>query len=220
MTETVDRGFFRRAALEVAPDLLGMLVRHGPVAIRITEVEAYEGRADPGSHAYRGPTPRSAVMFGPPGHLYVYRSYGLHWCANLVCGEEGQAAAVLLRAGEVVAGEDEARMRRYAGRSEPAPAHQLARGPANLASALGLTGALDGLDLFPGEGPAAPVSVVPGRDAPASVRWGPRVGVSGPGGDGQVYPWRAWVPGDPTVSAYRPAARRAPRGAGAPRTRG
>ncbi|MEV4581088.1 DNA-3-methyladenine glycosylase [Nonomuraea jabiensis] len=107
------RGFFDRPSHEVAPDLLGRVLVHGPVAVRLTEVEAYGGPGeDPAAHTYRGKTPRNAVMFGPPGHLYVYFTYGMHFCANLVCLPEGFGSAVLLRAGEVVAGIDEARARR------------------------------------------------------------------------------------------------------------
>ncbi|MFF4621491.1 DNA-3-methyladenine glycosylase [Nonomuraea jabiensis] len=107
------RGFFDRPSHEVAPELLGRVLVHGPVAVRLTEVEAYGGPGeDPAAHTYRGKTPRNAVMFGPPGHLYVYFTYGMHFCANLVCLPEGFGSAVLLRAGEVVAGIDEARARR------------------------------------------------------------------------------------------------------------
>ncbi len=190
--------FFDRDVLEVAPDLLGRRVvsrsATGVVAVELTEVEAYAGPGDPGSHARRGPTPRSAVMFGPPAHLYVYFSYGMHWCVNLVCGPAGTASAVLLRAGRVVEGHDLARQRRPAARVD----RDLARGPARLAAALGIDKALDGAPL------AGAVEV---HDAPAAlgdVRTGPRVGVSGAGGDGARYPWRFWLDGEPTVSAYRP----------------
>ncbi|MGQ7298312.1 DNA-3-methyladenine glycosylase [Quadrisphaera sp. KR29] len=209
--EPVPRAFFDRPVLEVARDLLGRVVVHstedGDVAVRLTEVEAYAGPGDPGSHAARGRTPRTAVMFGPPGHAYVYFSYGMHWCANLVCGPEGTASAVLLRAGEVVGGLELARSRRPAARRDV----DLARGPARLASALGLGRAQDGADL------CAPTSALRVLDAPppssspspaAEVRTGPRVGVSGEGGDGGRYPWRFWLAGEPTVSPYRVAAPR------------
>lgn len=195
-----------RPVLQVAPRLLGAVVRRedadGVVAVRLTEVEAYAGEDDPGSHAFRGRTPRTAVMFGPPAHLYVYFSYGMHWCANVVTGPDGRASAVLLRAGEVVEGHDLARSRRPAARTD----RDLARGPARLAQALGLTGDDDGVDLR-----SSSVRLVPrGRAVPrASVRTGPRVGVSGAGGDGGAYPWRFWLAGDPTVSAYRASVPRA-----------
>ena len=105
-------GFYDRPVLDVAVDLLGARISHGGVTIRLTEVEAYAGGGDPGSHAFRGETPRTTVMFGAPGGLYVYFTYGMHWCANLVCGPDGQASAVLMRAGEVIDGEAIARTRR------------------------------------------------------------------------------------------------------------
>lgn len=195
--------FYERPVLEVARDLLGATVRHGPVAVRLTEVEAYAGPADPGSHAFRGPTPRTEVMFGPPGRLYVYFSYGMHHCMNLVCGPDGTASAVLLRAGEVVDGLDAARKRRTRP-GRPAPSDRdLARGPARLTQALGLDRAHDGLDTTV----AGAAVTITGREEPLEVGrilTGPRVGVSGPGG-GDEFPWRFWVTGDPTVSVYRPA---------------
>jgi len=182
--------------LEVAPRLLGGVVRHGEVAVRLTEVEAYDGAGDPGSHAHRGETPRNRVMFGPPGFLYVYFTYGMHHCANVVCGPEGRAAAVLLRAGEVVDGLDRARERR------PGSSHRdLARGPARLCRALGLDLTHDGADLAAGpvrlELPATPVT---------EVSTGPRVGLR----LAPDRPWRFWLTGEPTVSAYRPAKPRRP----------
>jgi DNA-3-methyladenine glycosylase len=195
------RDFFDRPVLQVAPDLLGRIVEHRipgsdepPVAVRLTEVEAYDGQDDPGSHAFRGRTPRNAVMFGPPGYVYVYFTYGMHWCMNVVCGEPGRASAVLLRAGTVLTGLPVAQARRPTAR-RPA---ELARGPARLTSALGVSGADNGADgcdadghlrLFCGE----PVSRT-------QVRNGPRTGVSG----GAGFPWRFWVADDPSVSPYRP----------------
>jgi DNA-3-methyladenine glycosylase len=197
------RAFFDRPVLDVAPDLLGRVVTHdspdGPVAVRLTEVEAYDGARDPGSHAYRGPTRRNAVMFGPSGHVYVYFSYGMHWCMNLVCLPEGTAAAALLRAGEIVEGAELARSRRRAASRD----RDLARGPARLTEALGVTGARDGTDAVAPEAAlrvSAGVAVDPDR-----VRTGPRVGV---GGDSAAWPWRFWIDGEPTVSAYRPAVSR------------
>jgi DNA-3-methyladenine glycosylase len=200
------RAFFARPALEVAPELLGCTVSHAGVTLRLTEVEAYEGSNDPGSHAFRGQTPRTAVMFGEPGGLYVYFTYGMHWCANLVCGEPGAASAVLLRAGEVVEGLDMARTRR-AGVVD----RELARGPARLAMTLALTGDQNGLDTVAPDSPVVMKKAVPGASSalhvvtPAVVRTGPRVGVSGLGGDAAAYPWRFWLGGEPTVSTYRPA---------------
>ena len=189
--------------LEAAPALLGRVVehrsQHGTVAVRLTEVEAYAGEADPGSHAYGGRTPRTEVMFGPAGHLYVYFSYGMHWCVNLVCGTEGSASAVLLRGGEVVEGLELARSRRPAARVD----RDLARGPARLAQALGIDGSLDGAVLG-GSTSDEPVRLLPGRRSADGVRSGPRVGVSGAGGDGTLFPWRFWLDGERSVSAYRP----------------
>jgi DNA-3-methyladenine glycosylase len=180
---------------EVAPRLLGAALTHDGVTVRLTEVEAYDGTNDPASHAYRGPTPRNDVMFGPPGRLYVYFSYGMHWCANVVCGPEGTAAAVLLRAGEVVDGLETARTRRG-----DRPDHALARGPANLTQALGIGRAHDGLAL---DG----MLVLPSAAVPeADIASGPRVGVS----VAHDVPWRFWVRGERSVSSYRRSPR-APR---------
>jgi DNA-3-methyladenine glycosylase len=161
------------------------------------ETEAYFS-TDAASHSFRGLTPRTAVMFGPPGHLYVYFTYGMHWCANVVCGPEGQASAVLLRAGEVVEGLNAARARRPAAKKDV----DLARGPARLTAALGITRLHNGEDLVDGE---AVWLEGPGAGPSAVLRTGPRVGVRGAGGDGEVFPWRFWLEGEPTVSAYRPA---------------
>ena len=192
MPRSVDlRALLERPVLEVAPLLLGATLRHGDVACRITEVEAYDGPNDPGSHAYRGRTPRNAVMFGPAGHLYVYFTYGMHWCANVVCGPEGSPSAVLLRAGEVVDGVEVARDRRRAARSD----RELARGPARLCQALAIGRDQNGHDLR-----AEPLTLEPGppRD---DVRRGPRVGLR----EAPDRPWRFWLPDEATVSAYRPA---------------
>jgi len=179
--------------LDVAPRLLNAVLRHGDVAVRLTEVEAYDGANDPGSHAFRGRTRRNAVMFGPAGHLYCYFTYGMHVCCNVVCGVEGVASAVLVRAGEVVDGLELARERR-----PRAGDRDLARGPARLCTALGIELGHDGADLV-----AGPVSLTLG-EPPADVSAGPRVGLRG----APERPWRFWIPGDPTVSAYRPAAPR------------
>ncbi len=193
----------------VAPLLLGATVTAGPVSaghvtVRLTEVEAYAGESDPGSHAFRGRTARTAVMFGPAGHAYVYFTYGMHWCLNVVCGPDGEAAAVLVRAGEVVAGADIARTRRP-GASD----RDLARGPARLTKALGIDGSWGGLDLLD-PGSALRLDLGPPPD-PARVLTGPRVGVAGAGAP---TPWRFWLDGEPTVSPYRPAATRPARARG------
>jgi DNA-3-methyladenine glycosylase len=210
--ERIPRAGLAAWSTDLAPALLGArlvsVVGDELVVVRLTEVEAYMGEQDPGSHAFRGRTPRTAVMFGPAGHLYVYFTYGMHWCANVVCGPEGSASAVLVRAGEVVQGTDVARRRRPAARRDD----DLARGPARLASALGIDGALDGVDLCD---PSSPVWLEPAPSVPPAVRTGPRVGVSGPGGDGDTFPWRFWLDGDPAVSTYRPGQPRRRRAAGA-----
>ena len=200
---TLPRAFYDRPVLAVARDLLGALVDRrtveGTVTLRLTEVEAYDGAADPGSHAFRGRTPRNATMFGPPGHLYVYFTYGMHWCMNAVCAPAGTAAAVLLRAGEVCGGRQLARSRRPSIRAE----RDLARGPARMTRALGVDRSLDGTDLVD---PTAPLRIRPGRPvADDLVVVGPRTGV---GGDAAAYPYRFALLGEPTVSPYRAAARR------------
>jgi DNA-3-methyladenine glycosylase len=192
------RGFFARPAEAVARDLLGRHVvsttPDGVVVLRLVEVEAYAGEDDPASHAWRGPTPRTQVMYGPPGHAYVYFSYGMHWCLNLVCGPAGRASAVLLRAAEVAAGEDLVRARRG-----PRPSsYALASGPANLAAALGVDGSWDGADVV-GRGA---LTLRPGAPIPdEDVAVGPRVGIS----RAADTPWRFWVAGNPCVSRPRRA---------------
>jgi DNA-3-methyladenine glycosylase len=253
------RDFFDRPATEVAPALLGCVLEHetadGLVAVQLTEVEAYAGAADPASHAYRGLTGRNAVMFGPPGHAYVYFTYGMHFCVNVVCRPAGIAEAVLLRAGRIVAGEPLAQRRRAPRAPEPGqadaagtagvrdlaaapepgqadapralPVRDLARGPGRLCRALAITRSQDGADLclpssplrlrppaggssagaidgIPGDGTdrmpgdGTPGDGTPG-DGPPSIAVGPRVGIS----VAADIPWRFWVAGDPTVSAYR-----------------
>ena len=192
------RELLSRPVLDVAPRLLGATLRHGEVAVRLTEVEAYDGHDDPGSHAYRGRTPRNAVMFGPPGYLYVYFTYGMHFCCNVVCGPEGSPSAVLLRAGEIVEGVELARQRRSG-----APDRDLARGPARLCQALAIGREENGADLA-----SRPLTLVPGTPDGA-VSTGPRVGLR----DAPDRPWRFWLTGEPTVSAYRPAAPRRRRAA-------
>jgi DNA-3-methyladenine glycosylase len=192
------RALLSGPVVDVAPRLLGSILRHGDVACRVTEVEAYDGSDDPGSNAYRGRTPRNAVMFGPPGHLYVYFTYGMHFCCNVVCGPPGRASAVLLRAGEVVDGVQTARARRPAARSD----RDLARGPARLCQALAIGAADNGHDLA-----VAPLVLTPASVPAGPVRTGPRVGLR----LAADRPWRFWVADDPSVSAYRPASPLVPR---------
>ncbi|GCE75560.1 DNA-3-methyladenine glycosylase [Cellulomonas biazotea] len=203
------RVWFARDVHAVARDLLGAHLTsrspEGDVTVRLTEVEAYGGADDPGSHAFRGRTSRNAVMFAEPGRLYVYRHLGLHHCLNVVAQPTGSPAAVLLRAGEVVEGEDLAWRRREAVGVVDSQ-RQLARGPARLAVCLGLDLRANGADVTePGGATVLHRSAGPHRAAHAS---GPRVGVSGAGGDPQAHPWRYWLTGERTVSAYRPAYRR------------
>lgn len=183
-----------RSALDVAPELIGCLLRVGPVTGRIVEVEAYEGQHDPASHAWRGKTPRNQVMFGPPGRLYVYQLHG-HHCCNIVCREVGTASAVLIRAVEIIAGDELARERRPTAKS----AHELGRGPGNLCRALGITMAHLGTPL---DGPHVTLLA---REAAPTISAGPRVNVARAGD----LPWRFWDAGSPAVSAYKrhPAAR-------------
>jgi DNA-3-methyladenine glycosylase len=200
------RSFFSRDVLTVAPELLGCTLAHAGVTVRLTEVEAYAGYLhDPGSHAYRGRTPRTEPMFGPAGFTYVYFTYGMHWCLNLVTGPVGSAQAILIRAGEVVDGWEVAATRRPG--INP---RDWCRGPARLAATLALSGGDTGLDFCvpPVAGSATSELVVRAPSVvvdPVCVRTGPRVGVAGAGGNVEAYPWRFWLDGEPTVSAYRPA---------------
>ena len=181
------RAFYARDPLVVAPELLNKVLVHGDRAGRIVEVEAYRGVDDPASHAYRGPTPRTEVMFGPPGHLYVYFTYGMHWCANAVTSADGVAGAVLIRALAPVLGIDEM----TAARPKARRPVDLANGPAKLCQAMGIDGLDDGIDLVRAEhritiaddGVAPPVAPVVG----------PRIGIA----VAQDKPWRFSVPGEP-----------------------
>ncbi|QPL06575.1 DNA-3-methyladenine glycosylase [Actinomyces respiraculi] len=201
-------------SLEAAPRLLGAVFSatapEGTVSVRLTEVEAYRGEEDPGSHAFRGRTARNASMFAEAGTVYVYFTYGMHHCVNVVTGPEGVSRAVLLRGGEVVEGLDLARSRRSAARTD----RDLARGPARLCQALGLTREDDGAALGARGSRVSLALAEPGSaPAPDAIRTGARTGVAGPGGDGQAFPWRFWIDGEPTVSPYKAAApRRAGRG--------
>jgi len=194
---TVDREVLAKTSLDVAPLLLGAVlvstVDGVEVAVRLTEVEAYNGPDDPASHAYRGETSRNAVMFGPAGFLYCYFTYGMHWCANVVCGPDGVATAVLLRAGEVVRGLDVAMSR---------SPRDLARGPARLAQSLALDRAANGLDLCDPESAVRLESL--GAPVPDRVRTGPRVGIA----VAVERPWRFWLDGEPSVSVFRPGGRK------------
>jgi DNA-3-methyladenine glycosylase len=198
-TELLPRAFFDRPATEVAPELLGCVFWSagpvGRVAVRLVEVEAYEGSLDPASHSFRGRTARNAVMFGPPGHAYVYFTYGMHYCANLVCRRPGDATAVLLRAGEVIEGNALATERRKGQRER-----DLARGPGRLCQALAIDRTLDGTDVCT---PGTPLGIGPPleRPDPAAIRTGPRVGIT----KAADRPLRFWLAGDRYVSAYKGA---------------
>ncbi|WP_144759926.1 DNA-3-methyladenine glycosylase [Curtobacterium sp. 9128] len=197
-----------------APALLGATLTGKGVTIRITEVEAYFGPTDPGSHGHRGMTPRNRQLFGPPGTLYAYRSYGIHTCVNVVSGPEGTSSGSLLRGAEVVDGVAVARARRGASVTDV----QLARGPGNLGGAIGaVLGEDDGSSVVDGRGPYVltlapgleariaadgPAPVLAGLATDPGIARGPRTGVAGIAG-GTAFPWRFWLPGEPTVSAYR-----------------
>ena len=192
------RDFYRRDAVEVAPSLLNKAVICGERVARIVEVEAYRGRDDPASHAFRGLTRRNATMWGPPGYLYVYFTYGMHWCANVVCGEEGVAQAVLLRALAPVCGIEAMREAREALRPGSRPGgrrnRDLMSGPAKTCAALDLGGEHDGADLVSGD--RGVWLAFDGTEPPEVPGNGPRIGLS----VATEVPWRWWVPGDPNLS--------------------
>ncbi|HZR14772.1 MAG TPA: DNA-3-methyladenine glycosylase [Acidimicrobiia bacterium] len=195
MTRVLPRSFFADDALDVAPQLLNKLLVHDDpsgerLAVRLVEVEAYRGAEDPGSHAYRGMTPRNRTMFGPAGHLYVYFSYGAHWCMNVVCGPDGVASAVLLRAGAPVEGIELMRKRRVRARRD----RDLCSGPGKLTQALGIDRSFDGADLVRG----ALRVVDDGVPPPSRPGVSTRVGLGA--GRGETHPWRFFVSGDPNVS--------------------
>lgn len=195
MSAFVDRRFLGRDPVVVAPALLGcILVTTDGAGVRrsgrIVEVEAYRGEADPASHAFRGPTPRTRVMFGPAGYLYVYRSYGIHWCANVVCGDDGTAAAVLLRALEPIEGLDAM----YVDRPKARRDRDLASGPGKLCAAMGIVGSDGGSDLC-GEH-ASSVRLLYGDGVPGEISRGPRIGIS----TATENDWRFWLAGNPHVS--------------------
>lgn len=185
MAQMID---FAQPADIVAPQLLGCVITHNGVSIRLTEVEAYAGAQDPAAHTYRGKTARNAAMFGPPGRLYVYFSYGIHYNGNIVCAPEGDGQGCLMRAGEVIAGEELARERRQRPDRALIPFDNLARGPGNLGQALGLT--------LPDNGTEAQLTM---REQEPEWVAGPRIGIS----KNSEAPWRFWIPGDKTVSSPR-----------------
>ena len=180
----LDEAFFARPVREVAPALLGAVIDVDGVGGEIVEVECYR-QDDPASHSFRGPTPRAAVMFGPPGRLYVYRSYGIHWCANVVCEPEGIGAAVLVRAVAPRFGIDRMRERRGA-----VPDRTLAAGPGRLCQALGIDGTMNGSQVNEG-----PVRILAGEPV-RQVLTGPRIGIS----VATERPWRFGVAGSPHLS--------------------
>ena len=182
--------FYRRDSRVVAPELLNKVLVHGSRAGRIVEVEAYAGGEDPGSHAFRGMTRRNATMFGRPGLLYVYFTYGMHWCANAVCGEDGEGVAVLLRALAPVSGLEEMHAARPAARS----GRDLCSGPGKLCQALGITGQHDGADLVSGAGGLTIAD--DGTPPPEAPGNGVRIGLSA----GAELPWRWYVAGEANLS--------------------
>lgn len=191
---------FSRTADVVAEHLLGAVIHRGSVAIRLTEVEAYLGTSDPASHAHKGPTPRCATMFGEPSHLYVYASYGIHRAGNLVCSPDGTATGCLMRAGEVLSGHEEVRRRRGPASTDA----NLARGPGNLGSALGLDLVDNGSPVHQvrsgatGEAPSDGFWIEPASSPVDFVR-GRRIGIS----KNVDAPLRFWIPDDPTVTSPR-----------------
>ncbi len=187
------RSFYRRDPREVAPELLGKVLVHAELRARIVEVEAYCGAIDPGSHAYRGMTARNATMFGPPGCLYVYFTYGMHWCANATCGDAGDGVAVLLRAAAPMTGLPAMRQRRPTAASD----RDLCRGPARLCRAFGIDGTHDGADLTTCS--RGLTIVDDGTPPPERPLVGPRIGLSA----GADLPWRWCTPGERHLS--RPA---------------
>jgi DNA-3-methyladenine glycosylase len=198
----VQRAELEGSPVAVAPWLLNKVLARGERAGRIVEVEAYHGANDAASHAYRGLTPRTAIMFGPPGFLYVYFTYGMHWCANVICGPEGQAAGVLIRALDPIAGLEQMREARPAARVE----RDLCNGPAKLCQALGITGADNGADLLadrPRSGSASETGGLvrlldDGTPPPRRPGRGTRIGIKVATGKR----WRFWVPGNPSVSRF------------------
>ena len=187
------RRFYRRDSRVVAPELLNKVLLCRGAAGRIVEVEAYVGAIDPGSHAYRGKTARNATMFGPPGHLYVYFTYGMHWCANAVCESDGIGSAVLLRALAPLEGIDAMLVRRG-----ERPPRELCSGPARLCQALAIDGEDDGADLVAADRGIRILG--DGTPSPARAGCSRRIGLT----KGVEHPWRWFVPDDPNVSRRTP----------------
>ena len=189
--------------VRAARSLLGATLRHGEVAVRITEVEAYDGDTDEASHTFRGPTPRNQVMFGPPGRLYVYFSYGMHFAANVSCCPVGHGAGVLLRSGQVIDGAVEAQARR----GERVVERDLARGPGRLTQALGINAEHNGAEVISvTEVDGPPIMITPAEVDVGAISCGPRVGIS----RSVDLPWRFWISDDPYVSVFRPGKPRRP----------
>ncbi|MCY4163325.1 MAG: DNA-3-methyladenine glycosylase [bacterium] len=190
----LDRDFFARSPLEVAPDLLNKVFVAGPCKGRIVEVEAYGGKNDPASHGHKGMTPRTQVMFGPPGYLYVYFTYGMHWCVNVVCGQKGECAAVLLRALEPLSGLQQMRQRRPKARQDK----HLCNGPAKLATAFGIDGSANGVDLVANEVASEQAIHVlhDGTHPPQNPGRSERIGISA----ATDLKWRYYICNNPNLS--------------------
>jgi DNA-3-methyladenine glycosylase len=214
--KALSRSFFDRDPVLVAPELLGKVLRRGVLEGRIVEVEAYRGSSDAASHAFGGKTARNATMFGPPGSLYVYFTYGMHHCANAVCGPKGEPGAVLIRALAPLAGLDEMAARRFGGGNEasgpcagsrggtgarrtarPCRREDLCSGPAKLCQAFALDRSADGYDLV--SGVDGVMLVDDGTPPPSRPAVGTRIGL-GKSCAARTEPWRWWVPGDSSVS--------------------
>ncbi len=190
----LDYHFYQADAVEVAPLLLNKLVVRGERVGRIVEVEAYRGEEDPASHAFRGMTTRNTVMFGPPGRLYVYFTYGMHWCSNVVCGPDGLARAVLLRAVEPIEGVEQMKSARIDSGGVVRNLRELVRGPARLCQAFSIDGSDNGADIVSGD--RGIVIVDDGVAPPNNPGISGRVGIR----DAADYPWRFFVPGSVYVS--------------------
>lgn len=200
MHKRLTRAFYARDAITVARELIGCVLVHrsdeGEASVRIVETEAYRGSQDPGSHGYRGMTPRTEVMFGPPGHLYVYFTYGMHWCANVVCASDGVCEAVLLRAGEPVNGVEAMRRRRGV-----ADDRLLAAGPARLTRALGIGREHNGISLLRGSSTYVYEDGATADFRSREIAQTVRIGLAE--GRGDDIPWRFVVPGHPHASRRR-----------------